>query len=375
MSALGGVTIALGVALAAALAALARRRPAASPPAASVDDRHEMLAAIVDDAPSATLVLDDAGRVRYANAAAGALFFGGDVPPGASLTELVRRSPEPLRRAMAAERTELLALTRGDEQSVYQIAKHAIDGPDGQRFTVLAAHPLTDELLREEVRAYKRLLRVLSHELNNSLAPVASLASSGQRLLDDPASLGELRPLLATIGERVEHLRTFLGRYAALARLPRPRCADVPLGPLLARMGKLFPGVRVAAAARPAWADEGQLEQLVVNLVKNALEAGSPAEEVSITAEVAPDGRLALTVADAGSGLSEEVIASALVPFFSTKPGGSGLGLAICREIVEGHGGRLRLRNREGGGAEAVVRMPGRTGAVGAPVSWTFTRP
>ncbi|MDX2091438.1 MAG: ATP-binding protein [Kofleriaceae bacterium] len=366
ISALGWVVAA---AFALAIAWSRRGREAVGP-------RHALLAAVVDEAPSATVVLDDSGVVRYANQAAAQLFFGGALPADASLAELARRMPDNLRRALAGDRTELIVLGQGDDQVVLQVTKQTLALDGGHRYTVLAAHALTDELLREEVRAYKRLFRVLSHELNNSLAPVASLASTGRRLVRGTDAATELEPLFDTIAERVEHLRSFLGQYASLARLPRPRCRDVSLELVLGRVAKLFPGVVVSPASAPAWVDEGQLEQLLVNLVKNALEAGSDSRNVSIISEVGPDGRLGLTVADRGRGMSDEVLASAVVPFFSTKDGGSGLGLAICREIVEGHGGRLRLRNRtDGGGAEAVIRIPGKSGAINAPASWTFTRP
>lgn len=371
MIALAVIAILAVLAAVAITARVVRARPL-PPPAPS--GHHALLATIVDEGPSATLVLEENGQVRYASRSAARLFFGGEVPPDASLGELVRRSSEPLRRAMAGDRTELLVLQQGDEPEVVQITKRVMDGPDG-RVTVITAHPLTDELLHEEVRAYKRLVRVLSHELNNSLAPIASLAVSGQRLLDTPDGRADLGPLLATIGERVEHLRVFLGRYAELARLPRPRCAEFDVARLLGRIATLFPSVAITAAVAHAWGDEPQLEQLLVNLVKNALEAGSPAEDIAIGAALGSDGLLELSVRDRGAGMSPEVMAQALVPFFSTKPLGTGLGLAICREIVEGHGGRLRVRNRADGGVEAIVRIPARDRPLASTLSWALTRP
>ena len=103
--------------------------------------------------------------------------------------------------------------------------------------------------------------------------------------------------------------------------------------------------------------DQGQLEQVIINLVKNAIESGSPEDEVTLTV-AERGGGVAVEVADRGSGLSEEVLRDALLPFYSTKAKGTGLGLTLCREIVDAHGGRLSIANREGGGALVTVWLP-----------------
>jgi signal transduction histidine kinase len=265
-------------------------------------------------------------------------------------------------------------LQREGEREVYQVTKRAFGSSGAATRTILTLHPVTAEILREEVIAYKKLLRVLGHELNNSLAPVASLSGTGKRIVS-AGPHPELGELFDTIGERVEHLRTFLLRYAELARLPHPRSREVELGPTLAHVARLFPGIRVSTAGPCAFCDEAQVQQLLVNLVKNAIEAGSPNADIEVNAAVRQDGTLGMTISDRGRGLSDEELVAALVPFFTTKPGGTGLGLAVCREIVEAHGGRLRLRNREGGGAEVIVRIPGREREGSAGLSWTLTRP
>jgi signal transduction histidine kinase len=334
--------------------------------------REALLAAVVDDASVATLVLDERGAVQFASLAAKELFFEGKEVSAVSLPELLPNAPEALRRALAADRTELFALERDGERDVFYVTKRAYSAQAGGPVrTIVTMHRLTDELLREELLAYKKLVRVLGHELNNTLAPVASLAGSAQKLVAD-AEYDELPAILRTVGERVEHLRTFLQQYARVARLPKPRCRDVPLAPVLTRLSRLFPGVETIAGEDVAYCDEGQIEQLLVNLVKNALEAESDVANVTIRVTPLDAAGVRLVVEDRGRGMSEEVLASALVPFFTTKQGGSGLGLAICREIVEAHRGRIRLRNRRGGGAEVSVRLPSKTSH--ASLSWTATR-
>lgn len=336
--------------------------------------REALFDAIVQESPVATMLLDGQGKIRFVNGAARRLFLGGsDVDEGASIADVLRSIPAPLKKALGGEVSELVSLDREEEAEVLLVGKRAFTSSETGTLTIVTAESMTSALMREELASYKRLLRVLSHELNNSLAPVASLASTGQRLAA-AGTHAEIPALLSTIGERVEHLRTFLQRYGAISRLPSPRKADVELGPVLARLRRLFPGIAAPDVVGVAYVDESQLEQVLVNLVKNALEAESAPEAVELVVAPEADGGLRIKVRDRGHGLNDEALASALVPFFSTKKGGSGLGLAVCREIVEAHGGRLRIRGCEGGGAEVVLRLPGRLLPVRSELSIFDTR-
>jgi signal transduction histidine kinase len=129
----------------------------------------------------------------------------------------------------------------------------------------------------------------------------------------------------------------------------------------------MYPQVTIGPApAADGWLDAGQLQQVLINLLKNALEASGEKPEVELTVEVATDGATTITVRDRGSGMSDEVLKNALVPFFSTKEKGTGLGLALCREIVEAHRGKLRLVRRSGGGMEISCFLPGKASVVPA---------
>jgi len=201
------------------------------------------------------------------------------------------------------------------------------------------------------------VIRVVAHELNNSLAPITSLAHSGRDLADGPEA-ARLARVFSTIEERASHLATFIDGYARFAKLPRPRPAEVAWQRLLAGLGdSLSFRVLQPVAARPGWADAAQIEQVLINLVKNAIESGSPEDDVTIAVQER-EGGVALEVGDRGSGLTDEVLADALLPFYSTKPKGTGLGLTLCREIVDAHGGRLSIANRDGGGALVTVWLP-----------------
>jgi signal transduction histidine kinase len=219
-------------------------------------------------------------------------------------------------------------------------------------------------LRAEELTAWKRLIRVMSHELNNSLAPIRSLAGSLDRLVDnDPPPAGwreDLRTGLGVIASRAEALNRFVGAYATLAKLPRPRSEPVRLAPLLRRVAELESRLPVAVQAGPditIHADRDQVEQLLINLVKNGVDASL---ETGGAVQIAWDvtgGQLLVTVRDEGPGLSET--ANLFVPFYSTRPGGTGIGLVLCRQIVEAHGGTVTLENRQdASGCVARVTLP-----------------
>src|SRR6266702_2572553 len=216
----------------------------------------------------------------------------------------------------------------------------------------------------EERQAWQRLIRVLSHELNNSLAPIKSLAQSLADLVrrePPPADWREdLRKGLGVIGGRAESLSRLMAAYARLARLPRPRLEPVPVAEWVRRVAALETRRPVTVCPGPdltVRADGGQLDQLLINLVRNAVDAtleGSGAVELEWTAR---NGRLDVRVRDDGPGLADTV--NLFVPFYTTKANGSGIGLALSRQIAEAHGGTLTLANRAAAkGCEARLSLP-----------------
>jgi two-component system nitrogen regulation sensor histidine kinase NtrY len=209
------------------------------------------------------------------------------------------------------------------------------------------------------VDVWKRAIRTLSHEINNSLAPIASLARSVRHMAGNPEHAGRLDAALDVIDERSTHLKEFLEGYARFARLPAPVPREVDLDLFLGELRQLFPfRLDGDPPRRPARFDPGQMQQALINLLKNAQESGSPPEKVRLAVEDLGEGGVRFRVLDRGSGMSDEVLRKALLPFYTSKPGGSGLGLPLCREIVEGHGGHLRIERRAGGGTEVVCWLP-----------------
>ena len=223
---------------------------------------------------------------------------------------------------------------------------------DGRPNQLLAITDLSRALREEERQAWQRLIRVLGHELNNSLAPIKSMAGTlasvvgRERPPDDWRE--DLGAGLSVIADRADALSRFMARYSALARLPPPRRQPVELREVLQRVVALEQRLPVRLHAGEALAvevDPDQLEQALINLVKNAVEAALPEQgEVEVSAARGDEG-IVIAVRDTGLGLSGSD--NLFVPFFTTKPGGSGIGLVLAQQIVEGHGGRLTLANRD----------------------------
>jgi signal transduction histidine kinase len=209
------------------------------------------------------------------------------------------------------------------------------------------------------VEVWKKAIRVMNHEMNNSLAPIRSLVRSARTAIERPQHAHHLEGIFDTIEERATYLSEFLEGYARFARLPRPQKRPVDWREFLDGMRHLAAfRVREPLSDQPGLFDPSQMQQVLINLVKNAREAGSPEEDIEVAVEGAADGGAALVVMDRGRGMDEEVMRRALLPFYSSKPSGTGLGLPLCQEIVEAHGGRVRLQARAGGGMVVTCFLP-----------------
>jgi two-component system nitrogen regulation sensor histidine kinase NtrY len=326
-----------------------------------VYQKEMLLETVLAASTSIALITNEAGRIVYANAAAEQFFASGKPIEGERLAELLARAPKDVQQAATAERDILFTCDRGDasEPETYHLSKHHFE-LSTQRHTLFLLKPLTKELARKEVETWKKAIRVLSHEVNNSLAPVTSLVHSARLMAASPAGHEQrLASALDTIEERATHLKVFLDGYASFARLPLPARRALAWKELLAGIEGLYPfTVAGALPATPAFADPAQLQQVLINLLKNAAESGSGPEAISLGVRELATGGVELTVSDRGKGMAPEVLRSALLPFFSTKKTGTGLGLALCREILEAHGGRLSLHPREGGGLVVRCWLP-----------------
>jgi nitrogen fixation/metabolism regulation signal transduction histidine kinase len=234
----------------------------------------------------------------------------------------------------------------------------------GMPHQLLVLADLSQALREEERQAWQRLLRVLGHELNNSLAPIKSISGSLSDLLaKDPLPedwRDDAQRGLGVVTTRADALSRFMDAYSKLARLPQPKLRPVELGSLIRRVAGLETRLEVEVTPGPdviVQADPDQLEQLLINLIRNATDAALETQGGVRVGWNRLGAQLEIRVEDEGPGLSNT--ANLFVPFFTTKPGGSGIGLALSRQIAEAHNGGLTLENRtDRSGCRAQLRLP-----------------
>jgi two-component system nitrogen regulation sensor histidine kinase NtrY len=317
-----------------------------------------LLQRVMAEIDVAVLAFDGAGALRLVNA-------GGERLLGQPSERLLGRRAEELGLAACLEgdAPRVMELGAGDRVGRYEMRRGLFrQGGRPHQFVVLAD---VSRALREEERlAWQRLIRVLGHEINNSLTPINSLAERLNTLLQRSPPDGELREDLqrglGVIANRSEGLTRFLASYTRLAKLPPPRFASVDVGAWVQRATRLESRLPVAIESSPAMtlqADGDQLDQLLINLVANAVDAALSTGG-GARVKWAQRGELfELTVQDDGPGLPDS--ANLFVPFFTTKPGGTGIGLVLSRQIAEAHSGTLSLANRAGArGCEARLTLP-----------------
>ncbi len=322
----------------------------------------ETLRKVLEEIEVAVFAFDDASTLRLVNRAGERLL-------GQPSERLLGRSAPELHLADAlggvAPRTLEMALPGGTGR--WELRRSVVR-QEGFPLQLLTLTDLSRALREEERQAWKRIIRVLSHEINNSLAPIKSIAGSLQSLLSRPRGTGDgeveedVQRGLQVISSRAEALGRFMASYAKLARLPQPELGPVEVEPLVRRVAHLETRVNaevVGGVDVTIRADADQLEQALINLIRNAtdatMEAGGDGR-VTVRWNVRA-GKLHLLVEDEGPGLGDT--GNLFVPFYTTKPGGSGIGLVLARQIAEGHGGTLVLENRRGSpGARARLTLP-----------------
>jgi nitrogen fixation/metabolism regulation signal transduction histidine kinase len=320
-----------------------------------------LLRQVMEEIDVAVFAFDAEHRIRLVNRAGERLL-------GRPEEQLQGRSAEELglEAAIAVDEHRVLDMTLPGGVGRFE----ARGGPfrqGGLPHRLLVLSDVSRALREEERQAWQRLIRVLGHEMNNSLAPIKSLAGSLERLVTKTPRAADweedMRRGLGVIGGRAEALSRFMEAYSRLARLPPPQLQTVDAPALVSRVAKLETRVAVEVAPGPGSlkvrADPDQLEQLLINLLRNgadaALETGGG---VRIGWARPPRASyVEVFVEDDGPGLTNT--ANLFVPFFTTKPQGSGIGLVLCRQIAEAHGGALTLENRgDRRGCRAVLHLP-----------------
>lgn len=317
-----------------------------------------LLRTVMAEIDVAVLAFDGQEQLRLANRAAERLL-------GQPAARLLGRSAEDLGLFMClhGEAPRTLPATFPGGSGRWELRRTAFR-QGGLPHQLVVISDLSRALREEERQAWQRLVRVLSHEINNSLTPIQSIAGSLQDILrlsprpddweeDMQAGLGVIRGRSAALGR-------FMASYARLARLPSPTKEPLEVGPWVQRIASLEPRLPVRVHPGPevvVRADGDQLDQLLINLTRNAVDASLETDGGVEVGWTTRDGQVEVWVADEGPGLANT--ANLFVPFFTTKPNGSGIGLALSRQIAEGHGGTLVLQNREPGhGCIARLLLP-----------------
>lgn len=349
------------------LAQLGRAGPVATPPpivrggdALAVESR-------LEHAPVALFRIEHAagdGKVTPLNANARRLLAPGRVVEPARLFAQLTAQPAQ-GRALVAFETE-----RGAERAMVAVSSLIVHG-EPQRIAALL--PVESELESETLNAWRQLVQVLTHEIMNSLTPVASLSGTAQGLLKelapqlDAAAAADLEGALDAIARRAASLAEFVGSYRSLSAMPEPRPERVELGALLERLSTLLgPSWRARGGALrieveppslTLMADPGQLEQALINLLKNAGEAtaGVAQPTATVHARLVRGARLRIDVSDNGPGIPDALLPHVFTPFFTTKKQGRGIGLALVRQLVHGNGGTVRYLRSPGGGARFAI--------------------
>lgn len=324
----------------------------------AVEEKSALLVKVIAVLDIAVLAFDARGNLKLANPAAERLL-------GAAPGRLLGRSAGELGLDdwLALDETTISERSFAGGSGRWEV-RPGVFREEGRPHHLLVITDLSRTLREEERLAWQRLLRVLGHELNNSLAPIRSMAATLAKVLASeplPADWREdASTALGVIGDRAEGLARFMSRYTALARLPPPSRRRFELAALIRRVVELEQRMPVQIESGPELqldADADQIEQALINLLKNAVDASLPMQGVVKVRWQMADGALLLEIIDSGSGLppSENLF----VPFFTTKPGGSGIGLVLARQIIEAHDGSLLLENRrDARGCVARISLP-----------------
>lgn len=318
--------------------------------------RELLLDKITQSSPEVLMLVNDLDQVVFANIAARRFFNQPKGLEGSMLSEILSSAPngsiEPLRDGKQG----LFSVVLDDNETQ---TWHMATGNfllNNQAHTLFILKQMTRELSRQEVAVWKKVIRVISHELNNSLGPISSMLHSGQ-ILSKQLQEERLSRVFYTIEDRINHLSEFVQGYGKFAKLPEPKLQQVDFNQLLVQLSVQWQFSFDTHQPSQVLADPVQLEQLMINLLKNAHESGSLPQHISVDVDQRAKDTI-ITVNDEGKGIPDNVLSNVLIPFYSTKTNGSGLGLALCREIVDAHHGHIALHNRDGGGLAVRVSLP-----------------
>ncbi len=277
--------------------------------------RELMLDTVIQTSPLALVLMNAADRIVFSNIAARQLLHSGRKLEGLDFAIVLEDAPQPLREAVLGGTDTLFTVQEGAEANVYHVSQRRFV-LNAQSHRLILLKQLTREMAAQEVAVWKKVIRVIAHELNNSLAPISSLANSGlmlSRASEESPDSARLQRVFTTISERAAHLATFIDGYARFAKLPKPRLSTVDWKAFIGRLEAATPfKLTTPLPKESATFDATQFEQVMINLLKNAAESGSDRDEIEVGVRSAGEGWM-IEVADRGTGLSEDALRDALI--------------------------------------------------------------
>lgn len=317
--------------------------------------KHQYYENLLNKVDTAVLVVDKAGHIEWMNQAA-VIHLG-----------QISQLPETLLKASVAHDTPVIRIEQNSTVLEMAISRttFATQGREQQLISLKNIHSVLE---RNEMEAWQKLIRVLTHEIMNSITPIISLSETlSERGI--PKLLGEkeysiMLQAMQTIHRRSKGLLEFVENYRRLTRIPTPVCTKVSITELCMDLKKLFPEeyihFEIPSSDLTLYIDRAQIEQVLINLLKNAREACGRQSDKDIRVEViiSPAGNKLLTVSDNGEGILPDVLDKIFVPFFTTKTSGSGIGLSLCKQIMTLHEGSINVKSESGKGSKFILTFP-----------------
>ena len=322
----------------------------------AIYQRELLLDTVIQSTPVALILTNNHDHIVYSNLAAKTLLNQKKTLEGMKFADIYQHMPQALMEATAKKQDGLITEKLNDETIVYHINYQSFTLNKQQHHLYLYKN-LTSDMSRKESDIWKQVIRLISHELNNSLAPISSLTNSAKKVVASNKNQHLLPEMLDTISRRSAHLHQFIEQYAHFARLPQPNKSAVELRHFIQTITQLCEIKTVTRfEVDTLLCDAAQIEQVLINLIKNAKESGSTLSKILLSVYQSAD-QITFEVTDQGKGMTEQQLLQALLPFYTTKSQGTGVGLALCNEIVIAHGGKLKLENQKNGGLRVAFSL------------------
>lgn len=327
------------------------------------EENYRFLQTVIQHVGVGLISFNSRGEVEFINNAAKRLFNVNHLQNIFTLNNVQSGLPEKLLNLTSGEKTTVKIINDND---ITQLIVYATEFKQrDQNYKLVSFQNIETELEEKEMEAWQKLIRVLTHEIMNSITPISSLAGTVNSILSDnpkfdDAVVEDLKAAITTIRKRSEGLIHFVDNYRSLTKVPKPDFKIFQLKELFRNIEKLMlselktKGILFTMNVEPETleltADSEQIEQVIINLIVNAVFVleGRDNPKISLTANLDEKGKVLIKVTDNGPGIPEEAIDKIFIPFFSTKKSGSGVGLSLSRQIMRSHGGNIRVNSKEG---------------------------